>query len=64
MENQHDFLSEEHKAQIISGEENPDYIINGYRNVIGNEVSFDGYDEVYTIIADGYNVCSVFKKVK
>lgn len=57
-------LSEEQKAQVIRGEENPLYIIDGYRNVIGNEISYIGYDEIYTITVDGYHVCTVFKKVE
>lgn len=60
----YDSLSEEHKMQVILGEESPTYIIDGYRNVIGNEIGYDGYYEVYTITVDGYNVCSVFKKIE
>lgn len=62
--NGYESLSEEQKSQIILGTENPTYIIDGYRNVIGNDVEYVGYAEVYTIAVDGYNVCSVFKRVE
>lgn len=59
----YNFLSEEQKERVILEQENPTYVINGYRNVIGDDISYDGYHEVYTIVVDGYNVCSVYKKV-
>ena len=55
-------LSKEQRSMFIQDENNPKYIINGYRNVIGNEITYEGYEEVYTITVDNYNVCSVFKR--
>ena len=62
----HVSLPEDQQEKLILTElkDSPDYIIDGYRNVIGNDLRYDGYEEVHTYSVDGYKVCSVFKKIE
>lgn len=54
-------LNEEQRKRIVSNDE-PMYIIDCYRNVIGNNVDHPEYEELYAIWIDGYKIGSVFKK--
>lgn len=55
-------LTEDEKSRIIN-EDFPKYIIDCYRNVIGNRIEYSGYEEVYTVWVDGYKVGSVFRRI-
>lgn len=57
------FLPENDRTRVIK-EGGTRYIIEDYRNVIGNNPQHIGYEDVYDIWVDGYKVCSVFREVK
>lgn len=52
----------EDERKRISAEDNPVYYIETYRGKTGNDVSMKGYEEYYSIVADGYKVATIFKK--
>ncbi|WP_026506349.1 hypothetical protein [Butyrivibrio sp. MC2013] len=56
-----DLLTDDDKKRIIP-EETPKYIICDYRNIKGNDIEYQGYEEQYTVWVDGYKICSVFQK--
>lgn len=53
-------LSDEEKSRITMVDDKSDYIVSFYRNVIGNDLTYDGYNEIFTVWVDGYKVASVF----
>lgn len=56
------YLSEEEKARISLGEEDPMYHIYTYRGLIGNDYSIEGYEDYYTITVDGFKIATIYKK--
>lgn len=58
-----DFLTDEEKTRVIS-EDVPEYIVSCYRNVIGNDLTYTGYEEVYTRKIGSYKVYSIFRRVE
>lgn len=54
-------LSEEERSRIVE-EEKPLYYIESYRGKTGNEVEVEGYEEVYSIIVDGFKISTVYKR--
>ena len=59
-------LGEDDKARVtvVEDESEADYVIESYRNVIGNDPQHEGFKEVYDIMVDGYKICSVFKRTE
>lgn len=56
-------LNEEERESIITTDEHPTYYIDTYRDEIGNQLSREGYEEIYAIEVDGYKIASVFRKI-
>ena len=54
-------FSEDEKNAMIITNENPKYIIEDYKEIVGNNVEYDGYEEVYTIWVDGFKISSIFR---
>lgn len=58
-------LSEEEKQRIeVADKEEGEYLIDIYRNVIGNEPVHEGYEEVYASWVDGYKIGAVYQRVE
>lgn len=58
-------LSDEDKQRIkITGSGEGEYLIDIFRNVIGNEPLHEGYEEVYASWVDGYKIGAVFQKIE
>lgn len=55
-------LNEEEKDRIVI-EENPTYWLESYRKIIGDDYVREGYEEIYTIVVDGYKIGSVQKRI-
>ena len=57
-------LSEEEKQRIdVRGMEEGEYLIDIFRNVIGNEVPHEGYEEVYASWVNGYKIGAVYQRI-
>jgi len=57
-------LTEEEKQRIkIADEEEGEYLIDIFRNVIGNDPVHEGYEEVYASWVDGYKIGAVFRRI-
>lgn len=58
-------LSEEEKARIkVADEEEGEYLIDIFRNVVGNYPVHEGYEEVYVSWVDGYKIGAVFRRTE
>jgi len=57
------FTEEEQRRIHIRQNEDMEYMIENYRNMAGNVVEYEGYEEVYAIWVDGFKIGSVFHKV-
>lgn len=58
-------LSEEEKQRIKrTDSEEGEYLIDIFRNVIGNETLHEGYEEVYASWVDGYKIGAVFQRIE
>ena len=55
-------LQDKEKARIIADNDAPDYLIDGYHSVDGND-SHEGYYEYYSIVVDGIKMGTVFKRI-
>jgi hypothetical protein len=55
-------LPETKERFILVGVNEADYIITTMRNVIGNNVTLDGFHEVHSIWVDSYKIGSVLKR--
>ena len=58
------YMLEDDERKRIAEEEEPLYYIETYRGKVGNELKKDGYEEVYSIIVDGYKVSTIYKKAE
>lgn len=58
------YMLEDDERNRIAEEEEPLYYIETYRGKVGNELKKDGYEEVYSIIVDGYKVSTIYKKAE
>ncbi len=57
-------LSEEEKQRIdVRGMEEGEYLIDIFRNVIGNEAPHEGYEEVYASWVNGYKIGAVYQRI-
>lgn len=54
-------LSKEEQNRIIE-ENEPQYCIETYRGKTGNNLTIEGYKEIYSITVDGFKVTSVYEK--
>ena len=58
-------LSDEDKLRVKrTGSDEGEYLIDIFRNVIGNEPLHEGYEEVYASWVDGYKIGAVFQKIE
>ncbi len=56
-------LSEDEKSRIrVTADEEGEYLIDNYRNVIGNDPVHEGYEEVYAVWVDGYKIGAVYRR--
>lgn len=61
----YNMFTEEEKARLYilsDGSEEMEYRFSTYRNVVGDYVEFEGYEEVHAIWVDGFKIGSVFRK--
>lgn len=56
-------LTKQEKA-LISDEWPPKYIIEYYRNVIGNDVRYEGYEEVHKVWMGKFKIGSVYRLIE
>jgi len=58
-------LTQEEKSRVtqVNMSDDPEYIIFNYRNAIGNDYTYDGYEEVYTVWISNYKVGSVYHRL-
>ncbi len=54
-------LSPEEQSRIIE-EEMPQFYIETYRGKTGNDLRIEGYDEIYSMMVDGFKIASVYRK--
>ena len=55
------FMLTEREKSLISNEWPPKYVIEYYRNVIGNDVKYKGYEEVHTIWMGKFKIGSIYR---
>lgn len=57
-------FTDEERERIYDGmNEESGYIIENYRNVAGNRVKYEGYEEVHSIWVDDFKIGSVFRRI-
>ena len=55
------FMLTGREKALISNEWPPKYVIEYYRNVIGNDVRYEGYEEVHTVWMGKFKIGSVYR---
>ena len=56
-------LQDKEKARIFADNDAPDYLIEIYKNIVGNDYSYEGYYEYYSIVVDGTKMSTVYKRI-
>ena len=51
------------KGRIIADNDGPDYYVESYNHVAGNDCCPDGYYEYYSIVVDGTKMGTIFKRI-
>ena len=51
------------KVRIDPDNDDPDYIIELYEHIAGNDYSYEGYDEYYSVVVDGTKMGTIFKRI-
>ena len=57
-------LQDYEKVRIFADNDAPDYVMENYNNIAGNDYCPEGYYDYYSIIVDGTKMGTVFKRIE
>ena len=55
-------LPEDQRERLEVTKEEPMYFIETYRGKLGNEIPLAGYEEVHSVLVDGFKIATVYKR--